>query len=134
MQLDDGQNNLDIEGNISLYQKEFGKANKFLFETLTNYYKNRNFVILENSVNPEWGGFKIVYLLDRKYVIRYEVFKDRGSEILGSLSMAIGPYFLSPSEFWSEEMGSKFHIQFDAFFIKINLDLLERYLVEQKTK
>lgn len=134
MQLENNENNIDIEDKFIQYRKEFCMANNVLFETLKNYYKNRNFVILENWADPDWNGFKIVYLLDRKYVIRYEVFKERGSEILGSLSMAIGPYFLSPSQFWSEEMGSKFQIQFDTFFIKINLDLLERYLVEQKTK
>lgn len=86
------------------------------------------------SLDPEedvsnFGSYSWTLLVDRRIVIRYSIGpSDRGHGFLGGLSLAIGPYFFHPADFWSYEASERFKMGTEPDDIKFNLKLLDEFL------
>ncbi|CAG9176750.1 hypothetical protein [Cupriavidus pampae] len=75
----------------------------------------------------EDGGIYTHFLVDRKHVIRYEIGKDR-KIWLGALSLAIGPHYFGPADFWSYEASERFKMDATTDAVLHNLALLDEFL------
>ncbi len=86
------------------------------------------------SLDPEEdkncvGSYSWTLLVDRKTVIRYGVGpSDRGHGFLGGISLAIGPYFFHPADFWSHEASERFRMGTEPDDIQFNLNLMDEFL------
>lgn len=75
------------------------------------------------------GSYSWTLLLDRTNVIRYSIGpSDRGHGFLGGVSLAIGPYFFHPADFWSYEASERFRMGTEPHDIEFNLKLLDEFL------
>lgn len=103
-----------------------------LFNTIMNFYRtngNREVLIFESSEirdNYEIGYF-VRFLLEKKYVIEYKISSDRGY-LLSILSLAIGPHFFTPGEFWDYKNSQRFMLEASTEAIELNLSLLDEFL------
>lgn len=103
-----------------------------LFNTVSSYYRkygNRQIVIFEEkypSDDFEFGYF-VRYLLDKKHVVEYRVKSDRGL-LLSIVSIAIGPHYFSPGDFWNYENSQRFSLEASTEAIDHNLKLLDEFL------
>ena len=98
----------------------------------TNYEKrHRSISIIFLTPTPDIhneGWFSWAFLIDRKYVIQYSIGpSDRGAGYLGGLSLAIGPHYFGPADFWSYENSERFRMGTDTFDIEQNLRLLDEF-------
>lgn len=109
-----------------------------VIDAVKNYYKTdysgdmvRHF---KSSEVEGWNGFDEFFLIKKKYVIKYGIVENDRSpgRFLGGLSLAIGPYFFSPSEFWSYKDSERFEMSATTEAVIQNLKLLEEFLASQE--
>lgn len=97
------------------------------------YYEKQNRSVVPVSLSPtpdrhNEGWFSWTFLIDRKHVINYSIGpSDRGTGYLGGISLAIGPHFFSPSDFWSYENSQRFKMGTETFDVEQNLKLLDDF-------
>lgn len=102
-----------------------------LYEAVISYYKkngDRHISIFADK-SPEGGGgkFYIRFLLDRKHVVEYVILQDRGFSLSG-LSLAIGPHYFGPADFWSYKDSERFTLEASTEGVQKNLELLDEFL------
>lgn len=103
-----------------------------LFNTVTSFYTDfgaRRFLIFENQMPSEDSdeGYFVRYLLDRRHVCEYRVAHDRGC-FLSILSLAIGPHYFPPEDFWSYDNSQRFRLEASTEAVLHNLGLLDEFL------
>jgi len=100
-----------------------------LKKIVLDFYESREIFVRNflNSEDKEWGWFDAHFLIDRKFVFKYGIGMDRGTW-LGGISLAIGPHYFSPSDFWSYEDSKKFKVEPDKEAIEHNLRMLNKFL------
>jgi hypothetical protein len=101
-----------------------------LDETIKSYYEkhgSRSAIRFLHSKKSDGDGFCAHFLIARKNVIRYEIATDRGVW-LGALSLAIGPHYFGPADFWSYEASERFKMDASTDSVIHNLALLDEYL------
>ncbi len=103
-----------------------------LFNTVSAFYQKsgtRNIVIFEEKPPSEDldEGYFIRYLLDKTYVIEYRIANDRGY-FLSILSLAIGPHYFPPGDFWDYKNSQRFNLEASTEAILHNLALLDEFL------
>ncbi len=77
------------------------------------------------------GWMEMVFLIDRRHVIRIEVGNDPspgGDRWVMGLALAIGPYFFGPADFWSYEQSGRFRHSSDTDDVLTNLKLVDEFL------
>lgn len=103
-----------------------------LFNAVSLFYERqgkRKIVIFEEKY-PDGdieSGYFVRYLLDRKYVVEYRIVSDRNF-LLSVLSLAIGPHYFSPGDFWDYENSQRFRLEASTEAIAQNLLLLDEFL------
>lgn len=111
--------------------KNDGASFDALFNAINAFYSeigNRTVLIFEEqlpSENSETGYF-VRFLLDRKQVIEYRIATDRGF-FLSILSLAIGPHYFIPGEFWNYEDAQRFSLEPSTEAVVHNLKLLDEF-------
>jgi hypothetical protein len=76
--------------------------------------------------NMEFGYF-LRFLLDKRHVIECRIEKDRGL-FIAIPSIAIGPHYFSPGQFWDYENAQRFTLEATTEGIDHNLRLLDEFL------
>lgn len=104
-----------------------------LFNTVTLFYsrdKGRRVLIFETKVPDEDidAGYFVRYLLDSKHVVEYRIANDRHI-FLSILSLAIGPHYFTPADFWDYENSQRFSLEASTEAIERNLKLLDEFLM-----
>lgn len=102
-----------------------------LFNTVSLFYHDdrRNVLVFEQQ-SPTKDldvGYFVRYLLDRKHVVEYRIANDRGF-FLSILSLAIGPHYFNPGDFWDYENSERFKLEASTEAIVYNLTLLDEFL------
>lgn len=77
--------------------------------------------------SQDQGFFYAHFLVDRKHVIRYGIGEDRRLWI-GGVSLAIGPHYFSPADFWDYPNSQRFKIEASSEALIHNLTLLDEFL------
>lgn len=101
-----------------------------LREIITNYYKNngsRNIFLFQTNQESEPGWHAQCCLLERKHVFQYNIGMDRNVTV-GGISLAIGPHYFEPAQFWSYENSRRFSMETSVSAIQQNLRLLDEFL------
>lgn len=102
-----------------------------LFNSISLFYDDneRKLLIFEQKFPTEDAdeGYYVRYLLDRKHVIQYRIVQDRGF-FLSILSLAIGPHYFDPADFWDYENSERFKLEASTEAIVHNLKLLDEFL------
>lgn len=106
---------------------------EILYNTITLFYnrdKGRRVVIFETKFPDEniEAGYFVRYLLDSKTVIEYRIARDRCT-FLSILSLAIGPHYFTPGDFWDYENSQRFSLEASTDAIEQNLRLLDEFLM-----
>ena len=104
-----------------------------LFNTITSFYqgsKGRVILIFDEGFPNDdiLSGYFIRFLLDRKHVVEYRVANDRNMS-LSVLTLAIGPQYFSPVDFWNYENSKKFSLEASTEAVVHNLRLLDEFLI-----
>lgn len=101
-----------------------------LFNTVTRFYHgdDRKILIFDKKFPDDDvdSGYFIRYLLDRKQVVEYRISKDRGF-FLSILSVAIGPHYFTPADFWDYQNSQRFKLEASTDAIVHNLRLLDEF-------
>lgn len=103
---------------------------KALYEVIYEYYaryEGRFIEIFDDKSPDERGDYYVRFLLDRKHVVQYSIGPDRGVN-LGALTLAIGPHYFRPADFWSYEASARFKIEASTDAVMHNLALLDEFL------
>jgi hypothetical protein len=102
-----------------------------LFNTVSlSYHDNDRVILIFEQEFPNENvdsGYFIRFLLDRKHVVEYRIAKDRGF-FLSILSLAIGPHYFTPADFWDYENSQRFSLEASTEAIVHNLKLLDEFL------
>jgi hypothetical protein len=100
----------------------------------THFLEKGQAVHLFRDYADEDGSTHYEFLIQRRWVAKYSFGPDdRGyGTVLGALTLAIGPYFFSPSDFWNHENAERFRMDASPESIKFNLGLLDEFLASQK--
>jgi hypothetical protein len=104
-----------------------------LFNTVTFFYnrdKGRHVLIFETKFPSEDidAGYYVRYLFDSKHVVEYRMANDRHT-FLSILSLAIGPHYFTPADFWDYENPQRFSLDASTEAIEHNLKLLDEFLI-----
>lgn len=67
------------------------------------------------------------FLMNRKHVIEYKIAKERGT-LIGVVSLAIGPHYFYPFDFWDYENSQRFDLDPTTEAIHRNLLLMDEFL------
>lgn len=103
---------------------------KALYEAIYTYYARydgRPVVIFDDKSPDANGDYYVRFLLDRQHVVQYSVGRDREVN-LGALTLAIGPHYFRPADFWSYEASTRFRIEASTDAVMHNLALLDEFL------
>lgn len=102
-----------------------------LYNTVAEYYSDRGRrCLIFDAVLPGESvdsGFYIRFLLDRKHVLEYRMERERGF-FLSVVSLAIGPHYFTPGDFWDYENSQRFNLDASTEAIEQNLKLLDEFL------
>lgn len=109
---------------------------ELLFNTVSSFYQQfekRRFLIFEEKFPSEDidSGYFIRYLLDAKHVVEYRITSDRNL-FISIPSLAIGPHYFSPMEFWDYQNSQRFSLEASTEAIAHNLKLLDEFLTPLK--
>lgn len=105
---------------------------ELLFNAIGDYYKkkgNRVAYRFEN-VKPNSdmdADYFVRFLLEKKHVVEYRITEDRGY-FISVPSLAIGPHYFNPEEFWDYENSQRFTLEASTEGIERNLKLLDEFL------
>ena len=110
-----------------------------LLLTIENHYKNNRKKWVVHAYLPiaDTNGSEksVEFLIDGKHLAKYSISpSDRGAGFLGGVSLAIGPRFFGPFEFWSYRDGERFRMGTEVFDIEINLNLLDEFIEQGEKK
>jgi hypothetical protein len=72
-------------------------------------------------------GYFIRFLLDAKYVVEYRIGRDRNF-FLSIPSLAIGPHYFPPCDFWDYANSQRFTLEASTEAIVHNLKILDEFL------
>jgi hypothetical protein len=103
-----------------------------LFNEVSSFYRgdeSRIISIFEEK-HPDKdmdSGYFVRFLLERKHVVEYRIANDRGF-FLSILSLAIGPHYFPPADFWDYENSQRFSLEASTEAIVHNLKLLDEFL------
>jgi len=108
------------------------KSFDLLFNTVGDYYeKNGNRTVYRFEKSKPITGLEADYfvrfLLEKKYVIEYRITQDRGL-FIAIPSLAIGPHYFSPGEFWDYKNAGRFTLEASTEGVEQNLKLLDEFL------
>ena len=99
-----------------------------LRNTIFSFYEKNGNRPVSNFLDSEENGFFYVhFLINRKHVIRYSVGRDRGI-FVGGVSLAIGPHYFGPYDFWDYENSERFSMEASTEAVENNLSLLDEFL------
>jgi hypothetical protein len=120
-----------MEGFIVQLKNDMGSFD-LLFNTASSYYRehgDRQIIIFEEQYPSDDSerGYFIRYLLSKKHVVEYRVNSDRGF-LLSIVSIAIGPHYFSPGDFWDYKNSQRFSLEASTEAIVQNLKLLDEFL------
>ncbi len=99
-----------------------------LYNAVIDFYRdaNRSVLIFEEESCNE--GFLVRFLVDKKYVFEYKICIDREVKI-AIPSLAIGPHFFSPGEFWDYENSQRFTLEPTIEGLQKNLKLMDEFIM-----
>jgi hypothetical protein len=102
-----------------------------LFNTVSSFYQKcerRRFLIFEKKYPNEdiESGYFVRYLLDAKHVVEYRITSDRNF-FISIPSLAIGPHYFAPMEFWDYQNSERFSLEASTEAIVHNLTLLDEF-------
>lgn len=103
-----------------------------LYNTVVKYYEvhgERSVFIFESQEPSDDfdSGYYVRFLMDRKNVIEYKICSDRNMSI-AILSLAIGPHYFNPGEFWNYKNSQRFTLEATTEGLEFNLKLLDEFL------
>ena len=101
-----------------------------LRETVYDHYKINGARCVSgflDTQNEEWGWTYQHFLLDRKHIFKYGIGVDRGVW-MGGVSLAIGPHYFGPADFWNYAASERFKIDATVSAVQHNLRLLDEFL------
>jgi hypothetical protein len=103
-----------------------------LFNAVSYFYRgdeSRIILIFEEKYPDKDtdSEYFVRFLLDRKHVVEYRITNDRGL-FLSILSLAIGPHYFPPTDFWDYENSQRFNLEASTEAIVHNLKLLDEFL------
>jgi hypothetical protein len=103
-----------------------------LFNTVSSFYQaipGRRVVIFETQFPGEDLGedYFVRYLLDAKHAVEYRIERDRNF-LLSVLSLAIGPHYFPPCDFWDYENSQRFKLEASTEAVVHNLTVLDEFL------
>lgn len=110
-----------------LLRGDLGSKNALDF-CISDYYKkkNRQAHCFLTGEDPVGGSYFVCCIVDRRHVLKYEIGSDR--EIwIGSISLAIGPHYFGPSDFWSYSDSERFSMDATTEAVVKNLMLLDEF-------
>lgn len=102
---------------------------KILYEIINAYYKkagNRFVTIFSDTPPSAENGYFVRFLVDRRHVVEYGIVQDRSCN-LSSISLAIGPHYFGPADFWSYEASERFKMDASSDAVVHNLALLDEF-------
>lgn len=105
------------------------KSFQSLYESVNSFYgtyANRHWTIFEDLAPGQGDRYYVRFLADRTHVIEYAVATDRGLQLSG-VSLAIGPRYFGPADFWSYENSKRFALEATTEAIEQNLRLLDEF-------
>jgi hypothetical protein len=101
-----------------------------LYNAVTDFYfvTSRRCLIFESkSPGAEGqGDYFVRFLLDGKHVVEYRIAEDRGT-FLSIVSLAIGPHYFSPGDFWDYKNSQRFTLEASTDAVSYNLNLLDEF-------
>lgn len=100
-----------------------------LYEAVQKYYRvhgNRALTIFADKSPGDGEKYYIRFLVDRKHIVEYAIVEDRGFNLSG-VSLAIGPHYFGPADFWSYENSERFTLEASAEAVERNLKLLDEF-------
>lgn len=105
------------------------KSFQRLYEAVNSFYGRcaiRHWAIFEDLTPEQEDKYYVRFLVDRKHVVEYAVVTDRGFQLSG-VSLAIGPRYFGPADFWSYENSKRFALEATTEAIEQNLHLLDEF-------
>lgn len=106
-------------------------SRNILQDIVLGYYENAGRAITrlgEDIGSDDW--LQMDFLVDRRHVIRVAIGNDpnpQGDRWLTSVSLAFGPYFIGPFDFWSFDNATRFSRAAERASVIHNLALLDEY-------
>jgi hypothetical protein len=101
-----------------------------LYNSIIDYYYDagRSVLIFEKTepFSEQELNYFVRFLVDKKHVMEYRICTDRGISI-AIPSLAIGPHFFSPGEFWDYENSQRFTLEPTVDGLKKNLKLMDEF-------
>lgn len=118
-------------GDSAMLLKDDDQSFEVLYNTISSFYYNidRQFLIFEHQrqANEVDSDYYVRFLLDRKHVLEYRITKDRGF-LLSVVSLAIGPHYFIPADFWDYENSRRFKLESSTEAVVFNLKLVDEFL------
>jgi hypothetical protein len=103
---------------------------KLLILTVSEYYRARQrSIFMVHYQEPKEGGTYLVrFIVDRKHAVEYYIDSDpRMGGLFGGVRLGIGPEYVNPIVFWSNEAGGRFYCVATTAAIQKNLALLDEF-------
>jgi hypothetical protein len=101
-----------------------------LITTVSGYYRARQrSIFMVHYKEPKEGtDYLVRFVVDRKYAVEYYIDSDpRMGGFFGGVRLAIGPEYVNPIVFWSDEADRRFYKAATKEAIQKNLALLDEF-------
>jgi hypothetical protein len=106
-----------------------------LYNTVAMYYaaKKQNAVIYEKNLplKDEKSDIFVRFLVYRRHIVECRIGWDRS--LLAATSLAIGPGFFSPAEFWDYENSLRFTVEPTTEGVEKNLRLMDEFFEQSSS-
>lgn len=103
-----------------------------LFNSVSKYYEDdeREVLIFEKKFPEEKcdSDYFVRFLVEKKHVVEYRISKDRGL-FLSIVSVAIGPHYFVPNEYWDYKNSQRFFLEASTEAITRNLEILDEFFL-----
>jgi hypothetical protein len=114
---------VQLRNDVSSFDALYNAVSSFYYDRL------RSNLIFESGppTNDADSGYFVRFLVDRKHVAEYRIASDRGIS-LSIVSLAIGPHYFSPGDFWDYDNSQRFSLEASTEAVSYNLTLLDEFL------
>lgn len=101
-----------------------------LILTVSEYYRarRRSIFMVHYQEPTEGAAYLVRFVVDRKYAVEYYIDSDpRMGGFFGGVRLGIGPEYVNPIVFWSDEADRRFYNAATIEAIQKNLALLDEF-------
>jgi hypothetical protein len=101
-----------------------------LILTVSDYYRarQRSIFMVHYQEPNEGGAYLVRFIVDRKHAVEYYIDSDpRMGGLFGGVRLGIGPEYVNPIVFWSNEADGRFYCAATTEAIQKNLALLDEF-------